>query len=334
MRKNLNRRQFLGAAVATAGVGSGVVIFTRSRPASVVPLSASNEGKASFNVVHSQSPTSQVALGKSGLKVSMVGLGTGSIGWRHQSNQTQLGQNRFTQLMRHAFDRGINFFDLADAYGSHPYFVEAMKGVPRDRYIIQTKSDSRDPQAARDDIDRFLRELRTDYIDSLIIHHVTIPDWTNQYRGVMDVFAEAKRQGKIRAHGVTCHDFGALQAAAASDWVQINQVRWNPGRAHMDEEVETAKTLFKKMRTRGQGMIGMKVVGQGDLLSGGRKFSPAECFRFQVESGVVDAFVVGVEETSHVDELLHGTQIALNEVGYRMADSGLIANAQSPEQSS
>jgi hypothetical protein len=64
-------------------------------------------------------------------------------------------------------------------------------------------------------------------------------------------------------------------------------------------------------------MIGMKVVGQGDLLNGTRKFSPAECFRFQVESGVVDAFVVGVEATSHVDELLHGTQVALNEVGYR-----------------
>ena len=315
--KKLNRRQFLGAAVATAGVGSGAVMFTRSRPATVVPLSESNEPDATFNLVRSLSPTSQVALGKSGLKVSMVGIGTGSIGWRHRSNQTQLGQNGFTQLMRHAFDRGINFFDLADAYGSHPYFVEAMKGVPRDRYVIQTKSDSRDPQEARADVDRFLRELRTDYIDSLIIHHVTIPNWTESYRGVMDVFAEAKRQGKIRAHGVTCHDFGALQAAAASDWVQINQVRWNPGRAHMDEEVETARALFKKMRAKGQGMIGMKVVGQGDLLNGGRKFSPAECFRFQVESGVVDAFVVGVEATSHVDELLHGTQVALNEVGYR-----------------
>jgi aryl-alcohol dehydrogenase-like predicted oxidoreductase len=315
--KRLNRRQFLGAAVATAGVGSGAVMFTRPRGATVVPLSESNDREPVFDVVRSLTPTSQVPLGKSGLKVSLVGIGTGSIGWRHRSNQTQLGQNGFTQLMRHAFDRGVNFFDLADAYGSHPYFVEAMKGVPRDRYVIQTKSDSRDPAEAREDIDRFLRELRTDYIDSLIIHHVTIPNWTDAYRGVMDVFAEAKRQGKIRAHGVTCHDFGALQAAAASDWVQINQVRWNPGRAHMDEEVETARALFKKMRAKGQGMIGMKVVGQGDLLSGGRKFSPAECFRFQVESGVVDAFVVGVEATAHVDELLHGTQVALNEVGYR-----------------
>ena len=319
MKKKLNRRQFLGAAIATSGVGFGAVICTRSRPAPTTPLSEANEPSAGFNLVRSLTPTSQVSLGESGLKVSMVGLGTGSIGWARHSNQTNLGQDRFTKLMRHAFDRGINFFDLADAYGSHPYFVEAMKGVPRDRYVIQTKSDSRDPEGARADIDRFLRELRTDYIDSLIIHHVTIADWTERYRGVMDVFAEAKRQGKIRAHGVTCHDFGALQTAAASDWVQINQVRWNPGRAHMDEEVETVKALFKKMRAKGQGMIGMKVVGQGDLLAGARKFSPAACFRFQVESGVVDAFVVGVESTAHVDELLDGTQLALNEVGYRVA---------------
>jgi aryl-alcohol dehydrogenase-like predicted oxidoreductase len=315
--KKLNRRQFLGGAVATAGVGSGAMVFSRMRPAEVVERAELNGANASFHLVRSLTPTSQVPLGKSGLKVSMVGIGTGSIGWRHRSNQTQLGQTGFTQLMRSAFDRGINFFDLADAYGSHPYFVEAMKGVPRDRYVIQTKSDSRDPQEAQADIDRFLRELRTDYIDSLIIHHVTIPDWTEKYRGVMDVFAEARRKGKIRAHGVTCHDFGALQAAAASDWVQINQVRWNPGRAHMDEEIETVRALFQKMRARGQGMIGMKVVGQGDLLNGSRKFSPAECFHFQIESGVVDAFVVGVEATSHIDELLHGTQVALNAVGYR-----------------
>ena len=312
MRK-LTRREFLGAAVATAGVTStSAAIFSHWRP-------TAREDTVRERVIRgSITPTSRVALGKSGLQVSMVGLGTGSIGWGHRSNQTQLGQDEFTRLMRHAFDRGINFFDLADSYGSHPFFSEAMRGVPRHAYVIQTKTDNRDPQGAREDIDRFLRELRTDYIDSLIIHCVTVADWTERYRGVMDVFAEAKRQGKIRSHGVTCHNFGALQAAAASDWVQINQVRWNPRRAHMDADVETARALFKQMRAKGQGMIGMKVVGQGDLLDGARRLSPAECFRFQIESGVVDAFVVGVEATSHVDELLQGTQIALNEVGYRM----------------
>jgi 1-deoxyxylulose-5-phosphate synthase len=311
MRK-LSRREFLGTTIATSGVTStGAAVFTYWR-------STAPQRSVPVRVIRgSMTPASQVPLGKSGLRVSLVGIGTGSIGWGNHSNQTRLGQSEFTRLMRYGFDRGINFFDLADSYGSHPFFSEAMKGVPRDRYVIQTKTDNRDPRGACEDIDRFLRELRTDYIDSLIIHCVTAPDWTARYRGVMDVFTEAREKGKIRAHGVTCHSFGALQAAAASDWVQINQVRWNPRRAHMDADVETARALFKQMRAKGQGMIGMKVVGQGDLLDGPRRLSANECFRFQIESGVVDAFVVGVEAVAHIDELLRGTQIALNEVGYR-----------------
>jgi aryl-alcohol dehydrogenase-like predicted oxidoreductase len=221
--------------------------------------------------------------------------------------------------MRHAFDRGVNFFDLADSYGSHPFFREAMRGVGRTRYVVQTKSGAREPRTAREDVERFLKELGTDYVDSLIIHCVTEADWPTRYRGVLDVFSEAKRRGQARAVGVTCHSFAALEAAAASDWVEVNQVRWNPRAAHMDAGVERARALFARMRARGQGMIGMKVVGQGDDLQGGRALSPAECFRFQIESGVVDAFVVGVERVEHVDELLGGTRLALEQLGYRAA---------------
>lgn len=310
----LNRREFIGTAIAATGVGlvgGGIIKHslkaegaTEAAPALVIDRSIKN-------------PTDRVRLGTSGLSISVVGVGTGTMGYGGSSNQVRLGQDEFTRLVRHSFDQGINFFDLADSYGSNAVFSRAMKGVPRDRYVIQTKTDSRDPEAARADIDRYLKELETDHIDSLIIHCVTTPDWTTQYRGVMDVFDEAKRQGKVRAVGVTCHSFGALQAAAASDWVQINQVRWNPRRAHMDEEVETVGTLFKKMRSKGQGMIGMKVVGQGDIVRGDSPVSPAECFRFQIESGAVDAFVVGVEKIEHIDQLIHGTQLALKDVGYR-----------------
>lgn len=309
----LSRRRFIGTAAAGAGaalVGGAVLRGGdgEAAAAAVGPIDPSVK-----------SPTDRVSLGRSGLKVSLVGLGTGSIGHARRSNQTQLGQAAFTRLMRHALDRGVNFFDLADSYGSHPFFREAMRGVERARYVIQTKTDSRDPRAARADVDRFLKELDTDYIDSLIIHCVTEGDWTTRHRGVMDAFSEAKRQGKVRAVGVTCHSFAALEAAAASDWVQVHQVRWNPRAAHMDGGVEDVRALFRRMRARGQGMVGMKVVGQGDIVRGGRALTPAECFRFQVESGVVDAFVVGVERVEHIDELLGGTQLALDELGYRAA---------------
>ena len=310
----LNRREFIGRGLAASGalVAGGAIVEEMREGGAGVAVAPGLTVDRSV-----KSPTDRVRLGRSGLKVSLVGVGTGSIGYAHHSNQTLLGQEEFTRLMRHAFDRGINFFDLADAYGSHPFFSRAMKGVPRDSYVVQTKTDSRDPRQAGQDVDRFLSELGTDYIDSLIIHCVTEPDWTTRYRGVMDVFGEAKRRGKVRAVGVTCHSFGALRAAAASDWAEINQVRWNPGGAHMDSEVEAARALFREMRGKGQGMIGMKVVGQGDLVNGGRATSPEECFRFQIESGVVDAFVVGVEKVEHVERMITGTQVALNELGYR-----------------
>lgn len=312
MRK-LNRREFIGAVVGgTSAVATGALLWNGQ--------SAKSELRGAEFVVDAavKSPTDRVSLGKSGIKASLVGIGTGSGGWARQSNQTRLGQPEFTRQIRYAFDRGINFFDLADQYGSHPFFAKAMSGVARDKYVIQTKSISRRAQKVREDIDRFLKELNTDYIDSLIIHNVTEADWTTRFREVMEVFAEAKKTGKIRSHGVTCHSFAALEAAAASDWVQINQVRWNSRESHMDADVKTARALFEKMRRSGQGMIGMKVVGQGSLVQGGKPLTPEECFKFQIESGVVDAFVIGVEKTEHIDALLNGTRTALDQVGYKI----------------
>ena len=313
----LSRRKFIGAVAAGAGAALvGGAVARRGRAGDGGGVVAAAAGVIEPAV---KAPTDRVSLGRSGLKGSLVGIGTGSVGYARRSDQTRLGQAAFTRLMRHAFDRGVNFFDLADSYGSHPFFREAMRGVPRTQYVIQTKSGSRDARGAAEDLDRFLAELNTDYIDSLIIHCVTEADWTTRFRGVMEVFSEAQRRGKVRAVGVTCHSFDALKAAALSDWVQIHMVRWNPRAAHMDAGVEDVRPLFKAMRARGQGMIGMKVVGQGDIVQGGRALTPADCFRFQLASGVVDAFVVGVERVEHIDELLGGTQLALNELGYRAA---------------
>jgi 1-deoxyxylulose-5-phosphate synthase len=312
MRK-LNRREFIGAVMSGTGVAATGSLFWDAQSAKSEQLGAS------FMIAPAiKNPTDKVPLGRSGLNVSIVGIGTGSGGWAGRSDQTRLGQEEFTRQIRHAFDNGINFFDLADQYGSHPFFSRAMSGVARDKYVIQTKSTSRKAKEARADIDRFLKELNTDYIDSLIIHNVTEADWTTRFQEVMEVFKEAKKAGKIRAHGVTCHSFVALQAAEASDWVQINQVRWNSRESHMDADVKTAGALFEKMRRKGQGMIGMKVVGQGALVQGDKALTPEECFKFQIESGVVDAFVVGVQKIEHIDQLLKGTKLVLNRVGYKI----------------
>jgi 1-deoxyxylulose-5-phosphate synthase len=316
----ISRRGFIGTVVGGAGAATagGILLLNRQTAKS------QQQRIPNFTIDPSiKSATDQVLLGKSGIKVSLVGIGTGSGGWAGSSDQTRLGQEEFTRQLRHAFDNGINFFDLADQYGSHPFFTKALKGVARDKYVIQTKSTSRGAKQAREDIDRFLKELNTDYIDSLIIHNVTEKDWTTRFAEVMEVFAEAKKSGKIRAHGVTCHSFAALEAAAASDWVQINQVRWNSRQSHMDADVKTAGALFEKMRRQGQGMIGMKVVGQGSLVRGDKALTPEDCYKFQIESGVVDAFVVGVQKIEHIDQLLKGTKTVLSQIGYKKVTGAL-----------
>lgn len=309
--KPLSRRAFVGGALATGTLA----LAARRNPAAPATPAAGAAAKPLLP----RKPSDKVLLGQSGISASIVGLGTGSTGGGNESNQTRLGDVGFTRLMRHGLDGGITLFDLADSYGSNAFFARSMAGVPRDKYVIQTKTGARDAKGAQSDIDRFLRELKTDHIDSLLIHCVTEADWTTRYKGVMDVLEEAKQAGKIRAHGVSCHSFEALQAAQASTWVQTHLVRWNQRRSHMDADVETARAAFVAMKRAGQGLIGMKVLGEGSLVRGDNPLSPEQCVRFQIESGVPHAFVVGVEKPEQIDQMLRGTQAALDELGYRAA---------------
>src|SRR5450631_4346133 len=206
-----------------------------------------------------------VSLGSTGIKTSRLAMGTGTVGSGHHSNQTALGVKGLSDLLLNGHDQGLRFFDSADTYGSHPHVAEALKHVQRDKVTVLTKTFSRDAAGVRADLDRFRRELGTDYLDICLIHYVRIGDWTTQYRGVMDVLSEAKEKGIIRAHGVSCHTIEALRAAAASPWVDIDLVRLNPIGSHMDADPETVISVIKEMRAQGKGIVGMKILGQGDM---------------------------------------------------------------------
>ena len=205
-----------------------------------------------------------VVLGHTGIRTSRLAMGSGTVGFGGGSNQTRLGMDKFSRLLIEGYnENGLRFFDTADSYGSHPYVATALKHVPRDKVTVMTKTDDRDPTAVRQDLDRFRKELGTDYIDIVLIHCVTEDDWTTRYRGVMDVLSEAKQKGTIRAHGVSCHSIGALRAAAASPWVELDLVRLNPVGAHMDADADTVLSVVKQMRASGKAIVGMKILRAG-----------------------------------------------------------------------
>jgi len=141
--------------------------------------------------------------------------------------------------------------------------------------------------------------LGTDYLDICLIHCVTEGDWTERYRGVMDVFEEAKQKGIIRAHGCSCHSIEALRAAAKSSWVEVDLVRINPIGSHMDADPDTVVSVLRQMKAAGKGIIGMKILGQGDLSR-----RQDEALKYALGLGVLDAFTIGAESKAEQEDLV------------------------------
>src|SRR5713101_2332819 len=283
----MKRRDFIIAA--TCGVGAAWIgSRDLARAMSALPALPRK-----FNAADT------VVLGKTGITTSRLAMGTGTVGSGHHSHQTALGLKGLSGLLLDGYDRGLRFFDSADAYGSHPHVAEALKHVPRDQVTVLTKTFSRDPKSARDDLDRFRRELGVDYIDVCLMHCLTEGDWTERFKGVMDVLSEAKEKGVIRAHGVSCHSIEALRAAAKSPWVEVDLARINPIGAHMDASPQEVVSVLREMKAAGKGIIGMKILGQGDL-----RGRVDDAIRYALSLGVLDAFTIGAENRGEQEDLI------------------------------
>src|SRR5262245_12584066 len=283
----MKRREFLHRAACAAGAAwlPSATLAHKARELPPLPRKFS--------------ASDTVALGHTGIRTSRLAMGTGTVGSGHHSHQTALGIKGLSELLLNGYDHGLRFFDAADSYGSHPHVAEALKHVPRDKVTVLTKTWARDPKTAREDLDRFRRELGTDYIDICLMHCLTEANWTEQYRGVMDVFSEAKQKGIIRAQGCSCHSIEALRAAANSPWVEVDLVRINPIGAYMDADPPTVVSVMREMRAAGKGIIGMKILGQGTMRN-----RQHEALKFALGLGLLDALTIGAESKAEQEDLI------------------------------
>jgi predicted aldo/keto reductase-like oxidoreductase len=226
-------------------------------------------------------------------------MGTGTVGSGHHSHQTALGIDGLSRLLLNGYDQGLRFFDSADSYGSHPHVAEALKHVPRDKVTVLTKTWARDAASARADLDRFRRELGTDYIDILLLHDMEQDDWPERKRGAMAVISEAREKGIVKTHGTSCHTLGALKAAAASPWVQVDLARINPAQMYMDSDPKTVIGVLRQMKAAGKGVIGMKILGAGGLRS-----RPDEALQYALALDCIDCFTIGSENRGEFQDLV------------------------------
>jgi aryl-alcohol dehydrogenase-like predicted oxidoreductase len=241
-----------------------------------------------------------IKLGNTGIEVSRLAMGTGTHGVNRASNQTRkLGVKGLGELLHSAYDQGIFFWDSADQYGTHPHLKEALKYVPREKVVILTKTHATTEEEMKADLDRFRQEIGTDYLDIVLLHFMTKDNWPELKTGAMNMLSQAREDGIVRAHGVSCHTLGALKAAAATDWVQVDLARINPYGSRMDAEVPVVVDVLKDMKKKGKSIIGMKLFGAGELTD-----KLDECLQYTLGQDFVDCFTIGQEDRSQMEDLM------------------------------
>ncbi|HEY0708911.1 MAG TPA: aldo/keto reductase [Polyangia bacterium] len=240
----------------------------------------------------------KVTLGKTGIKLSRLAMGSGTNGVGKSSQQSRLGVAGFADLLEHAYDRGVNFFETADQYGTHEHMREGMRRVGKNNVVLLTKTHADSAKELRADLDRFRRELGRDHLDIVLLHCMTSATWTKDKEGAMEALARAKEQGIIRAHGVSCHTLPALELAARTPWVDVDLARINPVGASMDAEPETVLKVLAQMKQAGKGVIGMKILGAGALT---KQVDRALAFAGKLD--VLDAFTIGFASGQQFDEI-------------------------------
>ncbi len=241
----------------------------------------------------------KVRLGDTGIEMSRMAMGTGTNGYAGSSNQTrQLGIKGLSDLLRAAFDQGINFWDSADQYGSHAHLKAALKYIPREKVVILTKSHASTYDGMKADLERFKKEIGTDYLDIVLLHAITNPNWNEDLKGAMDALEDARKDGLVRAHGISCHSLGALQTAADEPWVQVDLARFNPGGVAMDSDVPTVQSVLERMKKNGKAIVGMKVYGAGKLVN-----KKDECLEFNSAHSFIDSFTMGIENYEQLKDI-------------------------------
>jgi aryl-alcohol dehydrogenase-like predicted oxidoreductase len=290
-----SRREFIKTTSA-----AGALALTGS-----LPLSAASR----------QTATDWVTLSKSNVKVTRLAFGTGSIGGQVQR---ELGQEGFTKLVRHAYDRGIRFFETAESYGDmHRMLGVALQGIPRENYRIMSKVTTRDGVDPQQKFDELRKLANTDYFDIMLLHWQHTATWPSDTSRWQDGILEAQHRQAIVSHGASVHGLPALRQVPANKWLDVAMIRMNHKGTKMDAEdydtnglgnVPEVVTHVQQARKSGMGIISMKLCGEGSFNREDRQAA----MRFAFRNAGVDCVTVGYKNIAEIDEAIDNLNAALS----------------------
>lgn len=223
-------------------------------------------------------------LGKSGLRVSVIGFGGIPV--------QRISQQEAMKVINRAEELGINFIDTARGYGISEIFIgEALMGK-REKWIIASKTMARDKETMKTEIDISLNNLKTEYIDLYQLHNVrTMEDYEKIFRedGAYAALEEAKAMEKIRHIGITSHSLDLLRIAVESGKFETIMYPYNIVE-------DQAYELFKRANELNIGIIAMKPMAGGALTDG------TIAMKFILENKSITTAIPGMASIMEVEE--------------------------------
>jgi aryl-alcohol dehydrogenase-like predicted oxidoreductase len=261
-----------------------------------------------------QTATDWVELGRSGVKVTRLAFGTGSMSGQVQRD---LGQQEFTRQVRYAYDHGIRFFETAESYGDmHRMLGVALEGVPRESYRLMSKVTTRDGVDPQQKIDELRRLARTEYFDIMLLHWQHTAAWPTESSHWEDGIAAAQLRGAVLKRGASVHGLPALRRVPGNQWLDVAMIRVNHKGTRMDAEdyntnglgnVDEVVAHVKQVRREGMGVISMKLAGEGTFNHEDRQ----RAMRFAFKNAGVQSVTVGYKSTAEIDEAITNLNMAL-----------------------
>lgn len=244
-----------------------------------------------------------VKLGNTGLEVSKLGFGTFDFGIPSLNISPKEGGRILIESRKF----GINFWDTAEGYGTHPHVAYALKHLPRGEVVVSTKTYVRSIKGVKESLKNSLKELGTDYVDVFMLHCVERGE-IGKCRQLLKWLSDAKTSGEIRAAGLSTHSVAVVREMARSDDVDVimavccgadqETIDKFHGRVPLkDGSINDMLHAIELAHSDGKGTVAMKVLGGG---------APpfVEDYRSSIKAiaqlSFVDAMVVGMRNLDEV----------------------------------
>ena len=232
-------------------------------------------------------------LGSTNIEVSRLCFGSLTMSPLQANQSPEEGGD----LLLYAFEKGVNFVDTAELYGTYKHVAHALKNWDRSKVVIATKSYAYSGKMAENSLKKALREMDTDYVDIFLLHEQESEHTIRGHYEALEYYLKMKEKGYIRNVGLSTHAVAAVKGSLKYEEIEIVHPLINMnGLGIQGGTAEDMLSVIGEAHNSGKGIYAMKPLGGGNLL---KNFQ--QCFDFVLNSPVLDSIAVGMQSREEID---------------------------------